>query len=41
MIAVVGYLKYREKKFTDYGIESKARYKIWMSCFSKRIYLKK
>jgi N6-L-threonylcarbamoyladenine synthase len=28
MIAVVGYLKYREKKFTDYGIESKARYKI-------------
>lgn len=28
MIAVVGYLKYREKKFTNYGVESKARYKI-------------
>jgi len=28
MIAVVGYLKYREKKFADYGVESKARYKI-------------
>ena len=28
MIAVVGYLKYREKKFTSYGVESKARYKI-------------
>jgi len=28
MVAVVGYLKYREKKFTDYGVESKARYKI-------------
>ena len=28
MIAVVGYLKYREKKFTDFGVESKARYKI-------------
>ena len=28
MVAVVGYLKYREKKFTDYGVESIARYKI-------------
>jgi len=28
MVAVVGYLKYREKKFADYGVESKARYKI-------------
>jgi len=28
MVAVVGYLKYREKKFTDFGVESKARYKI-------------
>ena len=28
MIAIVGYLKYREKKFTNYGVESKARYKI-------------
>lgn len=28
MIAIVGYLKYREKKFTDYGVESRARYKI-------------
>ncbi len=28
MIAVVGYLKYREKKFADYGVEAKARYKI-------------
>ena len=28
MIAIVGYLKYKAKKFTNYNIESKARYDI-------------
>ena len=28
MIAIVGYLKYNEKKFSNYGEISKARYKI-------------
>ena len=28
MIALVGYLKYKEKNFTDYDVDSKARYKI-------------
>ena len=28
MIAIVGYLKYKAKKFTNYNVESKARYDI-------------
>ena len=28
MIALVGYLKYKEKNFTNYDVESRARYKI-------------
>ena len=40
MIAIVGYLKYKAKKFTNYNVESKARYDIWVSYFSNKIYQK-
>ena len=37
MIALVGYLKYIEKNFTNYDVESRARYKIWTNYFTIRI----